>query len=52
MIIERAHELYAERERVYPVDFAMDMTTAMLQQDPAKALDQFCRWARLRYELE
>ena len=52
VIIERAHELYAERERVYPVDFAMDMTTAMLQQDPAKALDQFCRWARLRYELE
>ena len=52
VILERAHELYAERERVYPVDFAMDMTTAMLQQDPAKALEQFCRWARLRYELE
>lgn len=52
VIIDRAHELYAERERVYPVDFAMDMTTAMLQQEPAKALEQFCRWANIRYELE
>ena len=52
VILEKAHELYAERERVYPVDFAMDMTAAMLQQDPAKALEQFCRWTKLRYELD
>ena len=53
VVIDKAHELYAEREITYPsVDFSMDMTTAMLQQDPAKALEQFCRWAGSRYELD
>ncbi|MEE2907857.1 MAG: SEC-C metal-binding domain-containing protein [Planctomycetota bacterium] len=52
VVIDKAHELYAEREIVYPVEFAMDMTTAMLQQDPAKALTQFCSWASSRYELD
>ncbi|MBG80476.1 MAG: hypothetical protein CMJ39_07195, partial [Phycisphaerae bacterium] len=51
MVIDRAHQLYSQRELIYPIDFAMDMTNAMLQQDPAKALEQFCRWANSRYEM-
>ncbi len=52
VVIDKAHELYAEREIVYPVDFVMEMTNAMLQHDPAKALTQFCGWAGSRYELD
>jgi len=51
VIIEVAAELYREREICYPIDFAIDMTNASMQQDPAEAIGQFCRWANARYEL-
>ena len=47
--LERA---YAERERRYPVEFALEMTSAMMARDPLAALTQFCDWVRARYELE
>jgi preprotein translocase subunit SecA len=50
-IIEAATALYREREICYPIDFAIDMTNATMQQDPAKALGQFCTWANSRYEV-
>ncbi len=51
VIIEAAAALYREREICYPIDFAIDMTNATMQQDPAKAIGQFCTWANSRYEL-
>ena len=52
VIVEAARLLYREREICYPIDFAIDMTNATMQQDPAQALAQFCKWANARYELE
>ena len=52
VIMDTANSLYAEREVCYPIDFAIDMTNAGMQQDPTQALAQFCRWANSRYELD
>jgi preprotein translocase subunit SecA len=52
IVLETAHELYKQREIVYPIDFVIDMTTAAMQGDPAKAIAQFCAWAKSRYELD
>ncbi|MDG2199949.1 MAG: preprotein translocase subunit SecA [Phycisphaerales bacterium] len=49
---ERARDLYRQRECRYPVDFVLDLTTNVMQQDPRKALTQFTNWARYRYELD
>ncbi|MAA53200.1 MAG: hypothetical protein CMJ41_09345, partial [Phycisphaerae bacterium] len=49
---DRARELYRQRESRYPVDFVMDLTTNMMQQDARRALDQFTKWTRHRYELD
>ncbi|MBT8486563.1 MAG: preprotein translocase subunit SecA, partial [Phycisphaerae bacterium] len=51
-LMDRARAAYAERERTYPIDFALDMTTAAMQQNPQQALQQFCSWVRARYALE
>jgi preprotein translocase subunit SecA len=61
----RARELFHERELRYPIEFAIESTSARLQaaqQDPAAqadhevlrsaslaALGEFCDWARARY---
>jgi preprotein translocase subunit SecA len=50
-LMAEARSAYARRELVYPIDFAIDMTSAMLQQDPPRALEQFCGWAKSRYEI-
>ena len=42
---------YARREIEYPIDFAMEYTTANMQANPQMALSQFCGWANARYEL-
>ena len=52
IIIGAAHDLYRRRERYYPIDFAIEMTTAGLKQDSEAALGQFCSWVRCRYELD
>jgi preprotein translocase subunit SecA len=52
IVLEAAHTLYQEREICYPIDFAIDMTSASMQSDPAKAIAQFCMWAKSRYELD
>ncbi len=52
VIIEAAQNLYRQREIYYPIDFAIDMTNASMQQDPAAAISQFCTWVSARYELE
>ncbi|MCH2148103.1 MAG: hypothetical protein MK095_01575, partial [Phycisphaerales bacterium] len=51
-ICAQSQELYAERERRYPIEFALDMTTAAMQHNPQEALGRFCVWARQRYDLD
>ena len=51
-IREQSRGLYADREQRYPVEFALDMTTAAMQQDPQQALTRFCGWAKQRYDLD
>ncbi len=52
LVMDRAISAYRDRERVYPVDFMIDMTTVRMQQDPAKAIEGFCHWVKLKYELD
>jgi preprotein translocase subunit SecA len=51
MIMDRARQAYRLRELKYPVEFALDLTTASMQHNPRQALDQFCAWVNARYEL-
>jgi preprotein translocase subunit SecA len=51
-VMECAEQAYCHRELVYPIDFAMDMTAAMMKQDRDRALTQFCAWCKGKYELE
>ncbi len=51
-LMTKAREAYAQREITYPIDFAIDMTSAGLQQNPQHALMQFCAWVKARYELD
>ena len=48
----KSMEAYREREVVYPIDFAIEQTNAMLQQNPEGALAQFCAFVKARYGLE
>ncbi|HRQ76780.1 MAG TPA: preprotein translocase subunit SecA [Phycisphaerales bacterium] len=51
-LMERARAAYAEREITYPIDFAIEMTGAAMQQNAQQALAQFCAWVKARYELD
>ena len=50
-LLEAARSAYRRREIEYPIDFAVDMTTSNMASNPQQALQQFCAWARARYEL-
>ncbi|UCD76694.1 MAG: SEC-C domain-containing protein, partial [Phycisphaerales bacterium] len=52
LLMKRARETYRRREITYPIDFLMDMTNAGLQENPQAALEQFCAWVRMKYELD
>ena len=51
-IKEGARKAYASRETTYPVEFALDLTTAQMQMNPEEALKNFCQWVKFRYELD
>jgi len=51
-ILTRARETYKRRELTYPIEFALEMTAAMFQQDQRGALTQLCGWAKSRYGIE
>jgi preprotein translocase subunit SecA len=51
VIMNAADDSYKERERVYPVDHVLEMTTSQLQQDPAQAVGTFTDWVNARYDL-
>ena len=50
-LMTRAREAYQRRELTYPIDFALDMTSVVMSQDPQHALQQFCTWVKAKYEL-
>ncbi|MBX3363920.1 MAG: preprotein translocase subunit SecA [Phycisphaeraceae bacterium] len=52
LIMDRVRELYRKREVEYPVEFAMEMTMALMRQDPKFAAEQLCQWANRRFELK
>ena len=52
LVMHRAMEVYAKREREYPIEFMVDMTGVRMQQDPVKAIEGFCQWVKLKYELD
>ncbi|MCA8976986.1 MAG: hypothetical protein KDC98_19840 [Planctomycetes bacterium] len=51
-LLEHAREVYRKREIAYPIEFAIEMTAAGMQQNPQMALQQFCAWVKSRYGLD
>jgi preprotein translocase subunit SecA len=51
-LMRRAREAYARREISYPIEFALEMTSANMPHNPQHALTQLCAWAKARYELD
>ncbi len=52
MIMDKAREAYTIREIEYPVDFAMEMTMALMRQGQSDAMDQLVAWAKTRLGLD
>jgi preprotein translocase subunit SecA len=52
LIIEKARELYRQREIEYPVDFALQMAMNEARQSPQEAFERLATWARNKYQLE
>ncbi|MFG0256707.1 MAG: hypothetical protein ACF8GE_02275, partial [Phycisphaerales bacterium JB043] len=51
-ITQRASEIYEKKEIETPVNYAMDMTTMIMQQSPDQAFEQLARWANARLDLD
>jgi len=51
MIVDKVREQYDKREIEYPVDFAMEMTTAMVRQRGPQAIGGLIEWANARFGL-
>ena len=51
-VMSHAREAYRRREITYPIDFAIDMTSVSMPQDPQRALERFCGWVKAKYELD
>ncbi len=47
----KVEEVYAQRECRYPVDYAVDMTMAIMAHDPRAALSNLAAFARYRFGL-
>ncbi|MEM7629863.1 MAG: hypothetical protein AAF356_10645 [Planctomycetota bacterium] len=52
LILERANELYRQREIDYPADYAMQMTMAIARQSPEQAFESLSRWTRTRFGID
>ncbi len=50
-LTEKSEKAYTEREIRYPVDYALDMYTAMMARDPNHAVEQLAFWANAKYNL-
>ncbi len=52
LVMDRAIETYKTREREYPIENMIEMTSVMMQQDPAKAIESFCNRVKVKYDLD
>ena len=51
LILEATAKAYRKREIEYPISFMMDMTKALVRQNPQQAMAQFINWANTRYDM-
>ncbi|MCC6428340.1 MAG: preprotein translocase subunit SecA [Phycisphaerales bacterium] len=51
LILEKATQLYTQREAEYPVGFAMDTTKMLMRQSPKDAAEYLVKWANQRFAL-
>ncbi len=51
MILESVTQAYDKREVEYPVDFMMELTMALMRQNPLGAAENLVRWANTRFNL-
>jgi preprotein translocase subunit SecA len=49
LVMDKVRDVYRQREIEYPVDYAIEMTRVIAQQDQAAAFEQLARWARTRF---
>jgi len=52
LVMDRALDTYKTREREYPIEFLIELTSTMMQQDPAKAIEGFCNRVKMKYDLD
>jgi preprotein translocase subunit SecA len=52
LMVKQAETNYRVREIEYPVDYSMEMTMALMRQNPAVAWGYLVNWARSRFGLE
>ena len=52
LVMNRALDTYKTREREYPIESMIEMTSIMMQQDPAKAIEGFCARVKVKYDLD
>jgi len=52
LVMDRALDAYKIREREYPIEFMIEMTSVMMQQDPAVAIEGFCKRVKAKYDLD
>ena len=52
ILMEESERLYRKREIEDPVEFAMEMTMALMRQDPQRAISHLVNWANNRYGLD
>jgi len=50
-VLEKVRALYKKREIEYPVEFAMDLTMAMMRTAPEQAANHLVHWANTRFNL-
>jgi preprotein translocase subunit SecA len=51
MLVEKTDAKYRRREVEYPVEFALEMTMALMRQNPAVAMESLITWANRRFDL-
>ncbi len=52
LVFRKVEEAYTQRELRYPVDYAVDMTMAIMAQDPRAALANLAAYASFRFGID
>ena len=51
LIVNKAQDIYREREAAYPVEYIMESTLALMRQDPARAAANLVDFANYKFNL-